>query len=209
MKTCTKCNQVKDFSFFSKKSSTKDGYQYNCKECSAKYLKKYQEVNHDVLKEKKSEYYKENQEYFAKKKAVYYASNKEKIYAYGKEYYAKKKDTMLEKNAQYRNKNKELLSLKDAEAYRREEGKYRAQTMNRYASKINRKPAWLTEFDHTYIQCLHQLAAMRSRETGEAWEVDHIIPLHGKLVSGLHVPSNLRVITAKENRQKRNLFTVN
>jgi 5-methylcytosine-specific restriction endonuclease McrA len=209
MKLCTKCNQQKDFSAFSKKSSTKDGYQYNCKECTSAYLKKYQAVNQDVLKEKKSEYYKANQEQFAEKKAAYYAANKDKIYAYGKEYYAKNKDLMLEKNAQYREQNKEHLSAKDAEAYRRNEGKYRADTMNAATSKINRKPAWLTEFDHTYIQCLHQLAAMRSRESSEQWEVDHIIPLRGKLVSGLHVPSNLQVITAKANQQKNNSYTVN
>jgi 5-methylcytosine-specific restriction endonuclease McrA len=158
---------------------------------------------------KKSEYYKANQEQFAEKKAVYYAANKEKIYAYGKEYYANNKGVMLNKHAQYREQNKEQLSVKDAEAYRRNEGKYRAHTMNLAASKINRKPAWLTEFDHTYIQCLHQLAAMRSRESGEQWEVDHIIPLRGKLVSGLHVPSNLQVITAKANQQKTNSYTVN
>ena len=209
MKVCTKCNQAKELFNFSKKSSTKDGYQYNCKQCVTSYLKKYQAVNSDVLKEKKAEYYQENKEDFAKKKAVYYAKNKERIYAYGKEYYAKNKEVMLEKNAQYREQNKEQLSLKDAEAYRKDEGKYRAQTMNLSASKMNRKPSWLTEFDHTYIQCLHQVAAMRSRESGEKWEVDHIIPLRGKLVSGLHVPSNLRVITAKENQQKHNSYVVN
>ena len=35
-------------------------------------------------------------------------------------------------------------------------------------------------------------------------EVDHIIPLQGQFVSGLHVPENLRVIPRSINRSKRN-----
>jgi hypothetical protein len=42
---------------------------------------------------------------------------------------------------------------------------------------------------------------------GERYVVDHIIPCSGELVSGLHVASNLRVITAKENATKYNKWT--
>lgn len=43
-----------------------------------------------------------------------------------------------------------------------------------------------------------------TRETGIAHEVDHIYPLQGRNVCGLHVETNLRVITRSANRKKNN-----
>jgi hypothetical protein len=80
--------------------------------------------------------------------------------------------------------------------------------MARKSAKLKRTPAWLTEFDLLKIKCLYQLAAMRSRESGYHWHVDHIIPLQGEFVSGLHVPDNLRVIPALDNMRKSNQYEV-
>lgn len=51
-------------------------------------------------------------------------------------------------------------------------------------------------------------AANLSRTTGIIHEVDHIIPLTNKLVCGLHVESNLQILTISENRAKRNKFII-
>jgi hypothetical protein len=58
------------------------------------------------------------------------------------------------------------------------------------------------------FQPIYDRAATLTRETGIQHHVDHIVPLNHPLVCGLHVPANLQVLTAKENRAKRNTFNV-
>jgi Na+-translocating ferredoxin:NAD+ oxidoreductase RnfC subunit len=63
-------------------------------------------------------------------------------------------------------------------------------------------PKWLTEAQKIQIRSFYEEAERLKSETGVDYEVDHIVPLRGGIVSGLHVPWNLRVITAAENQLK-------
>lgn len=68
--------------------------------------------------------------------------------------------------------------------------------------KINRIPKWTTGSDWIEMNWAYEIAHNRSIETGIDYQVDHIIPLKGKNVCGLHVPQNLQILTAKENNKK-------
>lgn len=77
-------------------------------------------------------------------------------------------------------------------------GKIAAKTRRRQAMKMNATPAWANKEE---IEKIYEEAA-RLRGLGQDVEVDHIIPLNGKNICGLHIETNLQIITAAENRLK-------
>jgi hypothetical protein len=74
------------------------------------------------------------------------------------------------------------------------------------ATKLKRTPKWLSDIHRKAMNLFYQQAKNLTKQTGVLHHVDHIVPLNGKTVSGLHVPWNLQVITAKENCSKSNKF---
>ena len=76
----------------------------------------------------------------------------------------------------------------------------------RRAAKIQRTPAWLSEDDYWMLEQAYELAALRTKLFGFSWHVDHVLPMQGKKISGLHVPSNVQVIPGVENVRKANRF---
>lgn len=77
---------------------------------------------------------------------------------------------------------------------------------HRAASRAKRLLRYVAWADQEAIKAVYAEAERASRRTGIPHEVDHIIPLRGKTVSGLHVPENLRVVPKVVNREKRNHF---
>lgn len=78
-------------------------------------------------------------------------------------------------------------------------------TMRKKRVRI-RTPKWLTKEDKAKIANFYAWAKIISDLTGEKQHVDHIVPLQGKTVSGLHVPWNLQILSQKENLHKLNKF---
>lgn len=73
-----------------------------------------------------------------------------------------------------------------------------ADTVKRRLALKQRVPEWtdLEAIKRIYETC------------PKGWHVDHIIPLQGKYVSGIHVPNNLQHLPAKENLAKSNHYSL-
>jgi len=65
-------------------------------------------------------------------------------------------------------------------------------------------PKWLSPEQRAQIRALYQAAAALTKGTGAPHEVDHVVPLAGDNVCGLHVPWNLQVVPMPLNRRKSN-----
>ena len=142
------------------------------------------------------------------RKRAWRLQNAERLKEYAKNHYQENKEEYIERAAIWHAENKDKHRLSQAKHKRENRAAATADTAKYRADKDKRTPNWLTEFDHIHIKALYQLAAMRTRESGFPWHVDHVIPLRGKNVSGLHTPANMRVIPGEENERKNNQFIV-
>jgi 5-methylcytosine-specific restriction endonuclease McrA len=105
-----------------------------------------------------------------------------------------------------------------SEAWARAQEAYRGSTKGKatknscvrayHLRKDQRMPAWLNEDQIDQIRCIYRIAAITTKVIGRQFEVDHIVPLSGKRVSGMHVPWNLQILTEKNNVRKGNTFAV-
>ena len=73
----------------------------------------------------------------------------------------------------------------------------RKNSAKRKAAQLDRTPAWA---DLDAMAVIYELCP-------PGYHVDHIVPLQGRLVSGLHVPKNLQYLTASQNTSKRHRYT--
>jgi len=106
----------------------------------------------------------------------------------------------------YVRENREMYAKLCRDWSKRNKQKVRAKSAKRRTRKLNAVPPWLNNNDKVHIESIY-FQSLRLRElTGIKYAVDHIIPLQGKNVCGLHVPWNLMPITASENSRKKNKF---
>lgn len=174
-KKCSKCQQVLPTSFFGRDSSTLDGLKYRCKPC---------------IKADKAEFRKKNPEKVKSWLNNWKKKNPEKVKAGNRERTAKW-------NQNNREKRREMTR-----AWFESNPGMKAMYSAERRSAIAIQSGMLKDSDNLKIREIYKEAKAISLETGIPHHVDHIFPLKGKNCSGLHVPWNLRIVTAEENLKK-------
>jgi 5-methylcytosine-specific restriction endonuclease McrA len=146
----------------------------------------------------------EDPQKFRERDARWIANNREQVRASAAAYSAKNRQAVTRRTAAWRKAN----PTRHAEHVKRyaqsRQHILRAKLARRRARKLRATPPWLTDEHKMLILAIYDQAVRLSTETGMAHEVDHIIPLQGDNVCGLHVPWNLRVTTMRANRAKGN-----
>ena len=138
----------------------------------------------------------------------YRLKNRDKLIAYKKAWVELNLEKVIENNKTRSQFKKDEINAYIAEYKKLNPAKANANKAKRKAAKKQRTPKWLTDIDFERIENQYKLATILTKLHNEPWHVDHIIPLQGKLVSGLHVPSNLQVLKGSENCSKQNNFVL-
>ena len=210
----------------------REWYEKN-EEYAKEKRKEYVEKNREEVSKKRKAAYRENIEEMRKRDRESYRRNRDKIIARHKRKYeedieksrayARKRywDNVEENRKRARDywktpegevKRKELYQRRcenDPEHFK----KYYAKNKDRYREHSARR-RWLekkasinlTEEQIQQMRDIYWLARDLTTIHGEQYEVDHIIPIKGKDICGLHVPWNLQILPRHLNRQKTNRY---
>jgi hypothetical protein len=218
-KVCKSCGENKTTKSFYKRTN---GNLFSlCKECCKARDKQNYLKNKETKLAKCAEYRKSNKKRIQQYHANYYSLNKDEILIKAKEYrsnpevakneHIRQKQYYAERSAAIQAKRKlRLESNPDLKEKLIEYGKqhyennkhlYVARLNKRRACKVSATPAWA---DLDAIKCIYKRSRQISIETGILHHVDHIVPLQGETVNGLHVEYNLQIIPAKQNLSKAN-----
>lgn len=181
-KTCSHCKQTLEISFFHKNKSRKDEFAADCKQCKAR---------HESAKD------------FSKMSSL----QRQKAREANRRWMKKNAESELARKQEYRLNNPEKELLRHKRWREQNRGSANAQDAKRRSSLVSRTPNWLTAEDLEQIGLVYMYTSAWSAATKTDHQVDHIVPLQGAHVSGLHVPWNLQILTAKENARKNNRMT--
>lgn len=136
----------------------------------------------------------------------HYEKNKQAKIEYQRKWREKNREYHRKYSKQWNNANKEAAKLKLQNWYKNNPGKRTYHSSLRKKRIAQATPDWLSAEQLIDICTEYEICAWCNEVTGEVYHVDHIVPLKGKNVCGLHVAWNLRVIPAKENMSKGNKY---
>lgn len=191
MKRCVLCHVEKPSGEFYKRADSPDGYRNDCKDCRKKASSQNYYRDVEKQKEQRRAYYRrfveENPDFHVKK----YWADVEQSRQQNREYYQQNRKKRIQKSVEYARKNAARANA----------------TKKKYKlSKEKACPAWVS-FSRELcdqITYFYEEARRKTKATGIVHHVDHIVPIQGKTICGLHVPWNLQVLTAAENCSKQN-----
>lgn len=120
--------------------------------------------------------------------------------------YKENKELFSARVRAYREQNPEKIKASRKNWEKENAGRRREHVAFRRAMKKKATLSWLTKAHREKMVLYYKLAKKLSKINNMAYHVDHIVPLQGSNVCGLHVPWNLQIIPATENLSKYNSF---
>jgi len=180
VKTCTKCGVEKSLDAFYPSRTGALGRESRCRECRTAQAREKYAANPDGKRKRNREYNRANPHVVSAASARW------------KERYPEKWAAILEKTRDARYARAVQWAKDNPE-------RNVAKTRRYQSAKLKRMPTWAAGLDY---ESIYAEARRLTEMTGVRHEVDHIVPLRGKTVSGLHLPWNLQVLPAADNRSK-------
>lgn len=204
MKACKECGVVKPLGDFHRRKVMKDGRRRRCKPCVNAYMREYYKNNAEEKRQWQRDYRRRNADRVRAYDRFRYKRDNLKHLMRRRRYYRKNRKEILEKSKEYYYTKRDFEKAREAQRRHYENHKERYEIWR--MEKKQRVPVWFSELDQFVSDQACDLREMRNECTGIEWHIDHIIPLKGKKVSGLHVWNNLQVIPAVENLRKGNSY---
>jgi len=180
----------------------------SCTECLAKrrreYMREWAAQNPDLKKKRAADWYADNREEVIERVRANYHKDIEKSRQRARDYAAENRLAARERVKKWKQANPEQARLNDLN---RDPVKLHSAKAKYRAARRMACPPWV---DVAHMARIHEVYRLRreiSEKTGVVHEVDHIVPLQGKTVCGLHVWWNLRVIPREENNRRPRIWS--
>jgi hypothetical protein len=131
----------------------------------------------------------------------YYQNNKERLDLKNRDYVEKNREKVSDYKKDYDKENRERLNAQKRKWAVENKGYYAHKSAERRCYKLDATPPWS---DLERIKTIYTACQKVTEMTKKEHHVDHIIPLKGENICGLHVWWNLRIVPAKINLSKGN-----
>jgi 5-methylcytosine-specific restriction endonuclease McrA len=157
-------------------------------------------------KESRRKYYLANKKKILEANRNYALTHREEIAVYLKEYAVNNKEKIAQHKRDYFKRHPERVMAANRNWTKSNPGTVNAKTRAYQAAKLKRTPPWLTKEHFKEIEQFYTEAKELQwlSDPTDPLEVDHIVPLQGNLISGLHVPWNLQILPKSLNASKSN-----